>query len=277
MGGLDGPPKPPALGDAPGNLGRPSGLLGVPACSEPPRRRADAPVDRGGPRGRDSFTGSDRPIRPFALPELTMRVPVREELDGAAGPAEDTGVLREAHRIARAIVDRASERARDMETAAAEHGREVGLRAALEQEGPALRAAAGALADAAARLESTRRELERLWRATLPRLGVTIAERVLRHELTLHPERLVDVIGDALGAIGPSTAIAVRLHPDDVETVHRHRQHLADVLGGAELRLEADPGVGRGGCVLESESLTLPAGIPEQLERALDLLTETER
>jgi hypothetical protein len=36
MGGLDGPPKPPALGDAPAKPGRPSVLLGMPGGLDGP-------------------------------------------------------------------------------------------------------------------------------------------------------------------------------------------------------------------------------------------------
>jgi flagellar biosynthesis/type III secretory pathway protein FliH len=216
---------------------------------------------------------SDRPFRPLPLPELRRQVPLGEALPA---PNDDTRVLREAHRIGRAILARAEARAREVEAAAAEQAHEVGVRTAFGREGPALRSAAGALVTAAARLDATRRELARLWTATLPEVSIAVAERVLRHELTIRPELLAHVVRDALGALGAAATIEIRLHPDDVGTIHRHRELLADVLGTSELRLETDPSVGRGGCVLESESLTLPAGIPQQIERALALLTEAE-
>jgi flagellar biosynthesis/type III secretory pathway protein FliH len=198
-------------------------------------------------------------------------------LGEAARPVhDDTGVLREAHRIARAILARAEARARELEAAATEQAQQTGIRTAVEREGAALRAAASALAAAAARLDATRRELTRLWSTTLPDVAIAIAERVLRHELTLRPEALALLVRDALTVLGPAETVAIRLHPDDTKTIQRHRDMLVDALPSSEVRLDPDPSVGRGGCVIESESLTLPAGIPQQLERALALLTEAE-
>jgi flagellar assembly protein FliH len=212
--------------------------------------------------------------RPLPLPELRRQVPLGDALPAPA--TDDAGVLREAHRIARAIVARAEARARELEVTATEQAHQTGVRTAAEREGVALRAAAGALAAAAARLDAARRELTRLWATSLPEIGIAVAERVLRRELALRPETLVQVVRDALGALGAAATIELRLHPDDIDTIQRHRELLADALGAAELRLEPDASVGRGGCVIESESLTLPAGIPQQLERALALLTEAE-
>jgi len=42
MGGLDGPPKPPALGDAPAQPGRPSMLLYAPLGLAGPSERSEA-------------------------------------------------------------------------------------------------------------------------------------------------------------------------------------------------------------------------------------------
>jgi flagellar biosynthesis/type III secretory pathway protein FliH len=180
--------------------------------------------------------------------------------------------LREGQRLARAIVARATAQARELQATAEERGLEAGTRTAFDREGPALRNVAAALADAVARVETARRDLVRRLEATVPELAVAIAERVLRRELTVDPARLADVIRDAMPAVVPAASIHVRLHPDDLATVERHRTRLEDVIGAAGLSLEASPDVGRGGCVIETESSILPAGIPEQLERALALL-----
>jgi flagellar assembly protein FliH len=212
---------------------------------------------------------SDR-VRPFALPELEHRPPAPREPAPSADGAGDA--LREGQRIARAIVARATAHARELQAAAEERGMEAGMRAALDREGPALRNVAAALADAVTRVEAARRDLVRRMEATVPDLVVGIAERVLGRELTVDPARLVDVIRDAIPAVLPASSIRLRLHPEDLATIERHRARLEEVVGNTGLALEASLEVGRGGCVIDTESLILPAGIPQQLERALALL-----
>jgi len=213
---------------------------------------------------------SERAVRPFTFSELERRpAPAVTPTPDATDALRE---VREGQRLARAIVARATAQAREIQAAAEEGGMEAGRRAAFDREGPALRSAIAALAEAVARAESMRRELVRRLEATLPELAVAIAERVLRRELMVEPARLVDVIRDAVPAVLPATSIHVRLHPDDLATVERHRSRLEDVIGSAQLSLEASPEVGQSGCVVETESLILPTGIPQQLERALGLL-----
>jgi flagellar biosynthesis/type III secretory pathway protein FliH len=211
-------------------------------------------------------------VRLFALPELEHRPATPRVVASPVDGAGDT--VREGHRIARAIVARATAQAREIQAAAEERGLETGMRAALDREGPALRNLAAALADAVTRVEMTRRDLVRRMEATVPDLAVAIAERVIGRELALDPARLADVIRDAMPAVLPAVSIRVRLHPEDLATIERHRTRLEEVSGGAALALEVSPDVGRGGCVIDTESLILPAGVPQQLERALALLKE---
>jgi len=217
------------------------------------------------------MSSSERVVRPLALPELS-RHEARRAAVPVLGSASDA--VREGHRIASAIVARANEQAQTIAAAAREQGAEQGLRLAREREGQSLRDAAAALADAAARLDAAREDLAGELRAALPDLAVAVAERLLRHELAVRPEALVLLIRDAIGAVTPAGRVTIRLHPEDLATLERHRDLLAGVLGGAEVRVETTPEVGRGGCRIDTESLTLGAGVPQQIERALALLTE---
>lgn len=206
-------------------------------------------------------------MRPLLLPELESRTP--------RTPAAASGehAVREGHRIAGALVARAKARVAEIETAAHAEGLAQGLRRALEDEGPALRLAAAALAEAAAGFEAARRALDERLAADLPGLAVGIAERILRRELAERPDTLAHLLREALAAVLPATRVTVRLHPADAATIERHRGDLAPVLGAAELCVETTEEVGAGGAVVETEHLVLGAGVPQQIERALGLLT----
>lgn len=217
---------------------------------------------------------SERLVRPLTLPELSQRAIVEAPAEAPAAQTENPlRAIREAHNMARTMVARAEARVAELEAAAHEAGTEQGVRMALEKEGPALRDAAAALAEAARLLDGTREDLRRSLAETLPEIAVGIAERILRRELAAKPENFALLVRDALAAVLPAARIEIRLHPDDVDTLDRHRDLLADSLGGVEMRIESSADVGRGGIVVETESFTLGAGLPQQLARALALLT----
>lgn len=209
-------------------------------------------------------------VRPPVFAELTHRAaPAASEGARVAEPLE---AVREGHRIAHAIIARAEAQAQEIGAAAREQGFETGRRQAVEQLGAELKSAAAALSAAAARLEEARRLLGDELASTLPVAAVEIATRVLRRELSVRPEALVHVIRDAITAVLPAARVEIRVHPDDLATIERHRDLLVEILGSAELRLDAAPAVGRGGCFIETEALSVGAGLPQQLERALELL-----
>jgi flagellar assembly protein FliH len=216
---------------------------------------------------------SNPSVRPPRFAELQHRAPA-EPVETAGTAALDA--VREGHRIAHAIIARAEAQAQDVVAAAREQGLEEGRRQALDQVGGELRQAASALAAAAARLEEVRRRLQQDVAGVLPEAAVEIATRVLRQELSQRPEVFVTLIREAILTVTPAPRIEIRVHPDDVAVIGHHRALLDDVLRGVDVRFEPSPSIARGGCQLETAALTLAAGIPEQLERALALLKAAE-
>ena len=224
------------------------------------------------------MTSLSERVRPVALPELSRPAAppagIATSLTPTAAPADAAGSIREAHRIGRAIVARAQAQAREIQAAAREEGLEIGTRQAVARDGAALKNATEALVAAAARYDALADELAAALRSELPAMAVAVAERVLRRELSVRPEALALVIRDAIAALTPASRIELHLHPADLATVESHRALFADVLGGADLKLQPAPAVGAGGCFIETESFTLGAGVLEQLGRALALMKE---
>ena len=89
-------------------------------------------------------------------------------------------------------------------------------------------------------------------------LGRALADEVLG--ATAAAERALAALGEPAGAI-------LRLHPDDVAL-------LGDT--GAAVRVVADPSLGRGDAVAESDDRTVDARIATALRRALAVLDGTE-
>jgi flagellar assembly protein FliH len=81
--------------------------------------------------------------------------------------------------------------------------------------------------------------------------AVRLARQVVRSELALRPECIVQVAREALGAIVLSAKhLRLSLNPADLALVHAEA---ADALAARDVLLQADPSLARGGCVVESD------------------------
>jgi flagellar biosynthesis/type III secretory pathway protein FliH len=150
------------------------------------------------------------------------------------------------------ILAEAQREAERLRTQATTEGRERGLAAVTE-----LMVAARA---SAAR---SQRNVE----GDLRTLAVRIAERILERELTLNPEAITDIVAAALRQAGAPRDIVLRVHPDDLKALERGRPRLVERAQRAQaLQLRPDPGISRGGCIVESELGTVDARLNVQLE-----------
>ncbi len=124
---------------------------------------------------------------------------------------------------------------------------------------------------AAARAASVRAQQSA--EAELRTLAVRIAERILGRELSLSPDAVIDIAAEALSHAGSPREVLLRVHPDDLMALERGRPRLLERCARAQVvQLRADPGVSRGGCIVETELGTVDARLPLQLaaiERAL--------
>ncbi len=105
-------------------------------------------------------------------------------------------------------------------------------------------------------------------------LARRMAEKIVGHAVELDPATLGAMVAQALAASRTRAgSVILRVHPDDLAAVEAQRAHwLARVGALAEVRLMADPDVGRQGCVVETPVGRLDARLQTQLdalERAL--------
>ncbi|MGC4062900.1 MAG: FliH/SctL family protein [Aquabacterium sp.] len=121
----------------------------------------------------------------------------------------------------------------------------------------------GALAsDFHHRLESLEQQLA----GRIAGVALELARQVVRSELIQHPDVVVDVAEQALGALLASARqIVLRLHPDD----HAMAQaQLTEMLAARGARLVPDASVTRGGCVVESDIAVVDASVEARWDRA---------
>jgi type III secretion protein L len=191
---------------------------------------------------------------------------------GAGVAAESRGVVKrpvvEALAEARRIRAEAEEAARALRESSERAALE--LREAAYQEGreAALLEFAQLLLDARERRDAAVASAER----DVLTLAVKLAEKIIGREIERDLAALADIVAAALRHARQNEALTVRVNPADLPSVEAHRTRL-DPAGRARfLDLVADPRVGPGGCVIESESGTVDAQLETQLrvlERAL--------
>lgn len=148
--------------------------------------------------------------------------------------------------------------------------REEGFNAGLS-EGRAM--AKRELAAQVARLEALFAAVERPFAdlddevaGDLALLATTIAERVLGYELATRPEKIVDVVRQAVDALPAATRhLKIHLNPADAVIVREHRSSLDH-----EGTVVDDPSLERGDVRLESEHSRLDARVRTRLAAVID-------
>lgn len=104
-------------------------------------------------------------------------------------------------------------------------------------------------------------ELEQQFADALTRTSVALAREVVREELRQHPAHIARVAQEAVETLMLSARhVRIRLHPADLPLVEAGA---ADILQQRGASLIADPGLSRGGCVVESDI----ASVDAQIER----------
>jgi flagellar biosynthesis/type III secretory pathway protein FliH len=133
---------------------------------------------------------------------------------------------------------------------------------------------------AAAALEAAVEEMERIRQQDLARmetetvrLALAVAEKIIGDQAE-QGKAIEHVIKAAMEKVSDPRHLILRLNPKDVDTVREaNRQlHPADDAGTA-FRLETDPGIQRGGCIIETKLGDVDARIDQQIRIVKELLT----
>ena len=122
-----------------------------------------------------------------------------------------------------------------------------------------------ALSQALAIRDSALAEAER----EVARVALAAAERLVGEALRVEPERIANIVGDALARARRARDVVVRVHPDDAAALESLRAVVAARAGrpGA-FSVRPDPEVTRGGCLVETDLGTIDG----RLETRLDAL-----
>ncbi|MBT9589505.1 MAG: flagellar assembly protein FliH [Thiobacillus sp.] len=101
-------------------------------------------------------------------------------------------------------------------------------------------------------------------------LALDVSRQVVSAELSVHPERILDVVNMALKQMAESSREArLLLNPEDAVLV---RPHLDQVLDKNRLRIVEDARIVRGGCLIETPQGDLDATLPARWRQVVMVL-----
>jgi type III secretion protein L len=119
-------------------------------------------------------------------------------------------------------------------------------------------------------LKKIRHEAHRL---ILP-LALKAAKKIVARQLELHPETIVDIVLQALAPVIQNHKIKIYVNKADRDILEANKSKIKAVLEQLEsLIIQERPDVSLGGCIIETETGIINAGIENQwlaLERAFD-------
>lgn len=108
----------------------------------------------------------------------------------------------------------------------------------------------------------------------IARLSTEIARKVIMRNINDGDYQIETIVTETLKNAPGVDDVVIRLNPQDLTECRNLQQDTASSLTGVELL--ADPGIGRGECVLESPKGIIKSLIDEHLERIGNALAKTE-
>lgn len=133
-------------------------------------------------------------------------------------------------------------------------------------------------ADLEAFCEAVLAEQKRVWQEAegkLCGLALEIAERVVKAEVTVNPEVVLQITRHAMRRLADKDQVRIRVNPADVERLRDHRDDLMALFEGLHaVEILEDRRVGIGGAQIETDTGTVDARIESQLGEVHRLLEE---
>lgn len=210
-----------------------------------------------------------------------------EVLPGATRPSTEGGpagvmglgvaghqLIRAAEAEAEQILLSAREMAQQIEEEALRDGRRKGEQEARQEIQARLQPLEDLLKETCSQLTLTRQMIIQNAEGELLDLALTIAERVVRSEITAKRDGVLPIVRDALAVAKGRKILALRINPNDYSGLTEHREELLASLEGA--RLVPDGEIEAGGCIVEVDTGLIDGRIESQLQEAARLL-ERER
>jgi flagellar assembly protein FliH len=151
-----------------------------------------------------------------------------------------------------------------------ELGEQAGLESAMQKLEPLLTGGRKLIGE----LGDLHRQACRDVEADLVQLALAVARKIVDREVSLGPEAVTRIIRQALSRVEHAGRIVIKLNPTDLELLADIKPRLLSGLPeGGRAAFEADEGIARGGCLIETDVGEVDA----RIERQFQVVEETFR
>jgi flagellar assembly protein FliH len=146
-------------------------------------------------------------------------------------------------------------------------GRELGEQAGLESAMQKLESLLTGGHKLIGELGELHRQTCRDVEADLVQLALAVARKIVGRDVSLGPEAVTRIIREALGQVEHAGKITIKLNPADLELLADIKPQLLSGLPEAGRAVfEADEGIARGGCLIETDEGEVDARIERQFQ-----------
>jgi flagellar assembly protein FliH len=160
-----------------------------------------------------------------------------------------------------------------LEREAYEAGFAAGERAGRETGEAAARRLVAAIDAVRAEIEATRTALVPEAEREVVHLSIAVARAVLGYEVEAGHPVVAAGVAAAREHFSARVALTIRIHPEDRSVLESQARETLDRIGGG-YELVDDPGIARGGAVVEGEGKVIDAGLVTRFEETVNALVE---
>ena len=171
------------------------------------------------------------------------------------------------------LIECAEAQADSIREQARSEGFQQGLAEGQAEGRSAVEAAAAALGQALDHELAQREQMTVALAHDAVELALELAAKIVHGAIEVQPERILDVVTDALRPISDRRRLTILVAPDDLELVTASLDRLRGQAGGIELcEVQADRRVGRGGAIVRTSEGEVDATVATQLEKAREVI-----
>jgi flagellar assembly protein FliH len=116
-------------------------------------------------------------------------------------------------------------------------------------------------------LKNLRQEIHREIEKEVAQLALSIARKIVCHEVKTTQETIVCVAREALSRVENPGKIKIKLNPADLQFIQDTKSQLSHLLNDVEnIRFEAEDSIQSGGCLIETDMGEIDARLEKQLQ-----------
>ena len=99
-------------------------------------------------------------------------------------------------------------------------------------------------------------------------------KKIVSAEIKSSEEFILNVIKETTKSIVETKKIVIKVSPEDYSFLTENKEKLESLVSGQEVELVEDPGITRGGCIIQTDMGEIDSTVETKLEEVLNILEE---